>query len=189
MPYRKFEFAANHYYHLYNRGSNHAIIFRETENYRYFLRLLDKYLAPGKVEIVAYCLMPDHYHLLVCPQIDTLSKLMQPFLLAYTNAFNKRYDCMGALFQGRFKARYIDKNEYLLHLSRYIDLNPVRAGLVKKAENWEFSSYRDYLGRRTGSTLNPKIVLDQFHFPDDYRDFVEEELEIQEPGCDELLFE
>ena len=122
--------------------------------------------------------MPDHYHLLVCPRVDTLSKLMQPFLLAYTHAFNKRYGQMGALFQGRFKAHYVDKNEYLLQLSRYIHLNPVRAGLVKEAENWEFSSYCDYLGLRTGSILNPKIVLDQFQSPQDYRDFVEEELEI-----------
>ena len=114
---------------------------------------------------------------------------MQPFLLAYTNAFNKRYGRIGALFQGRCKARYVGKNEYLLHLSRYIHLNPVTAGLVKKAENWEFSSYRDYLGLRTGSILNPKIVLDQFHFPEEYRDFVEEALEIQEPGLNDLLFE
>jgi REP element-mobilizing transposase RayT len=168
MPYRKFEFAANQYYHLYNRGNNHAIIFRDAENYRYFLRQLGKYLVPDQVEIVAYCLMPDHYHLLVCPRVDTLSKLMQPFLLAYTHAFNKRYGRMGALFQGRFKARYVGKNEYLLHLSRYILLNPVRAGLVKQAEDWEFSSYRDYLGLRTGSKLNPKIVMDQFHFPPEF---------------------
>jgi len=189
MPYRKFEFAANQYYHLFNRGNNHAIIFCEAENYRYFLRLLGKYLLPDQVEIVAYCLMPDHYHLLVCPRVDTLSKLMQPFLLAYTHAFNERYGRMGALFQGRCKAHYVNKNEYLLQLSRYIHLNPVRAGLVKQAENWEFSSYLDYLGIRTGSILNPKIVLDQFQSPQDYRNFMEEEMEIQEPGLSELLFE
>jgi putative transposase len=176
MPYRKFEFAASQYYHLFNRGNDHAILFREAENYRYFLRLMDKYLTSDKVEVVAYCLMPDHYHLLVCPLVDNiLSKIMQPLLLAYTNAFNKRYERMGALFQGRFKANYVDKNEYLLQVSRYIHLNPVRSGLVKKAEDWEFSSYRDYLGLRIGSRLQPGVIMEQCHTPKEYRDFVEEE--------------
>ena len=182
MPYRKFEFTSNQYYHLYNRGDNYEIIFREAENYRYFLRLLDKYLPPEKVEIVAYCLMPDHYHLLVCPQVETLSKLMQPFLLAYTNAFNKRYGRRGALFQGRFKARYSGKNDYLLQLSRYIHLNPVRAGLVKKAEDWEFSSLRDYLGLRKGSKVKSGIVMEQFQTSEAYKEFMEEG--INEPKTD-----
>jgi putative transposase len=182
MPYRKFGFNPNQYYHLYNRGNNYEVIFREAENYRFFLRLLDKYLTPEKVEIAAYCLMPDHYHLLVCPQVETLSKLMQPFLLAYTNAFNKRYGRVGSLFQGRFKARYISGNEYLLQLSRYIHLNPVRAGLVKKAEDWEFSSLRDYLGLRKGALVRSGIVMEQFHTPEEYKKFMEEGIERPESG-------
>jgi putative transposase len=189
MPYRKFELHANEYYHLYNRGNNHASIFRETENYRYFLRLLEKYLPPDRVEIIAYCLMPDHYHLLVCPRDDSLSKLMQPLLLAYTNAVNRRYGRAGSLFQGRFKVRLIGNNEYLLHLSRYIHLNPVRAGLTKKAEDWEFSSYRAYLGSCSGVILRPEVVLGQFNSPQEYREFVEEELQVEPPGFQELVFD
>ena len=189
MPYRKFEFNPYQYYHLYNRGNNYEIIFREAENYRYFLRLLVKYLQPEKVEIVAYCLMPDHYHLLVCPQVETLSKLMQPLLLAYTNAFNKRYGRVGGLFQGRFKARYIDRNEYLLQLSRYIHLNPVRAGQVKKAEDWEFSSMRDYLGLRKASKVKPGIVMEHFQTPEAYKEFVEEGIKEPEPDLAEFFLD
>ena len=104
MPYRKFVFRAGEYYHLYNRGNNYQDVFLERENYLYFLRQLRKYLPCEAVEIVAYCLMPNHYHLLVHLMIDDLSSRMQPFTLSYTKAINKRYGQVGSLFQGRFKA-------------------------------------------------------------------------------------
>ncbi|MBA4380677.1 MAG: transposase [Anaerolinea sp.] len=189
MPYRLIEFVAGEYYHIYNRGNNYETIFLERENYLYFLRLVHKYLPPEQVEIVAYCLMPNHYHLLVYLQTGSFSKMMQPFLLAYTNAINRRYQRIGALFQGRFKGLHIGKNEYLLHLSRYIHLNPVKAGFVKKAEDWEFSSYREYIGLRHGVLPRPKVVLDQFGTPAEYRLFVEEELTAEISGFQELLFD
>lgn len=190
MPYRPFLFSPGAYYHIYNRGNNKAEIFFERENYLYFLRLLRKYLHEDSVELVAYCLMPNHYHFLVYLITDGFSKRMQPFLLAYTKAVNNRYNRVGALFQGRFKGKLVEKNEYLLHLSRYIHLNPVIAGLVQKAEEWEFSSYRDYLSLRHGTLPKPAVILDQFGFADDYRTFVEsglsEDLTI---GIKDYLFE
>lgn len=189
MPYRQVSLLAGEYYHIYNRGNNYETIFRERENYLYFLRLVKKYLLPGRVEIIAYCLMPDHYHFLLSPQTDTLSAILQPLLLAYTHAFNRRYRRIGALFQGRFKARHIAKNEYLLHLSRYIHLNPVQAGLCTRAEDWEFSSYRDYLGFRQDSIIHPEIVLGQFALPEDYSDFVEESVAADWNGVRELLID
>jgi len=82
--------------------------------------------------------------------------------VSYTKAINKRYQRRGVLFQGPFQAVHVDRNEYLLHLSRYIHLNPVTAGLVERPENWEFSSYREYLGLRDGTLPEPEIVLSQF---------------------------
>lgn len=114
------------------------------------------------VTLVAYCLMPNHFHLMLQPQDDDLSHHMQLFGISYTKAINKRYDRVGALFQGQFRAKRIDRNEYLLHLSRYIHLNPVQAGLVKRPEDWAFSSYREYLGLRQGKLPKPDIVLAQF---------------------------
>ena len=173
MPYRNVELRAGEHYHVYNRGNNYQSIFFQHENYLYFLRQMRKYLTVDAVEIVAYCLMPNHYHLLVHLKTDEFSALMQPFALSYTKAINKRYARVGSLFQGRFKAIHVDRDEYLLHLSRYIHLNPVTAGLVRRAESWESSSYLDYIGLRKGTLSKPEIVLDQFPSPNDYRLFVE----------------
>ena len=173
MPYRKAELRAGEHYHVFNRGNNYSAIFFERENYLYFLRQMRKYLAIEAVETVAYCLMPDHYHLLLRLVADDLSTPMQGLSLSYTKAVNKRHGRVGALFQGRFKAVRVDRDEYLLHLSRYIHLNPVTAGLVRQPEDWEFSSYRDYLGLRRGTLPKPDIVLGQFPSGEAYRAFVE----------------
>ena len=172
MPYRRAQFYQGGYYHLYNRGNNHQDIFFEHENYLYFLRQMRKYLKADVVEIIAYCLMPNHYHLMVFLKGEGLVELMQPFLLSYTKAINERYNRVGSLFQGRFKAIRVDKEEYLLQLSRYTHLNPVVAGLVKQPEDWEFSSYRDFIGARNGTLVKPDVVLSYFQSRDKYRKFV-----------------
>src|SRR5574341_1106415 len=148
MPYRKVPFFAGGYYHIYNRGNNQEAIFFERENYTFFLRQVRKYFGREAVDIVAYCLMPNHYHLLVHLKVDDLGSMVQPFALSYTKAINKRFNRVGTLFQGPFKAIWVEREEYLLQLCRYIHLNPVKAGLVARAEDWEFSSYRDYVGLR-----------------------------------------
>jgi putative transposase len=173
MPYRRVGFLADEYYHIYNRGTNFQPIFFERDNYLFFLRQLRQYLVPKAVEITAYCLMPTHYHILGRLVTDDLSAHMQPFALSYTKAINRRFGRVGSLFQGRYKAIHVDRDAYLLHLSRYIHLNPVRAGLVQRPEDWEFSSYREFIGLRMGTLPKPEIVLGQFSPPGGYREFVE----------------
>jgi putative transposase len=196
MPQRAIPLVAGQYYHIYNRGNNRQNIFIERENYFFFLRGLRKYLLAENrtsqvpetsevletsdvskpnvaVAIVAYCLMPNHFHLLVCPHDDMLSRRMQRFSISYTKAVNKRYGRVGSLFQGQFQAVPVERDEYLLHLSRYIHLNPVTAGLVKCPEDWEFSSYRDYIGLRQGTLPRPDVVLSQFPKSGAYQAFVE----------------
>jgi len=189
MPYRKFEFHADQYYHVYNRGNNFQPIFFGCENYVYFLRQLRKYLTPDQVEIVAYCLMPNHYHLLVYLKTDDLSGLMQRFALSYTKAINERFGRVGALFQGRFKAIHVDREAYLLHLSRYIHANPVAAGLTKLPEEWEFSSYREFVGLRKGTLPKPDIVLAQFASSNTYRAFTEAYVANDQRLIEHLLLE
>ncbi|MBC8235728.1 transposase [bacterium] len=189
MPYRNVEFRAGEYYHLYNRGNNFQPIFFERDNYLYFLRLLRKYLVIETIEIVVYCLMPNHYHLLVYLNTDDLSSLMQPFALAYTKAINKRYNRVGSLFQGRFKAIHVDRDEYLLHLSRYIHLNPITDGLVRRVEDWEFSNYPEFIGLRNGKLSKPDRVLSYFPLSNDYCIFVEGYVEGDKEIIEHLTFD
>lgn len=189
MPYRDIKFCAGEYYHLYNRGNNFQPIFFERKNYLFFMRRLHEHLTSEEVEIVAYCLIPNHYHLLVCLKIDELSELMQSFALSYAKAINNRYHRVGSLFQGPFKALRVDRNEYLLHLSRYIHLNPVAARLVKHPEQWEFSSYLEFIGQRDRTLIKPEIVLSQFPSADHYRLFVESYLEDDRKIIEHLLFD
>jgi len=172
VPQRNVELCAGECYHLYNRGNNRERIFYERENYGFFLRPLRKHLVPI-LDVVAYCLMPTHYHLLILLKEADLSHRMQLFSISYTKAMNKRYDRVGSLFQGAFQAKHVDGNNYLVHLSRYIHLNPAMAGLVERPEDWEFSSYREYIGLRDGTLPQPEIVLSQFPSREAYRNFVE----------------
>jgi putative transposase len=172
MPQRAVELCAGEYYHVYNRGNNRERIFFERENYLFFLRRLRRYVVPI-VDVVAYCLMPTHYHLLVLLREADLSHRMQLLSISYTKAMNRRYDRVGLLFQGTFRAKHVSVNDYLVHLSRYIHLNPVMSGLVERPEEWEFSSYREYIGMRDGTLPKPEVVLAQFPSPDAYREFVD----------------
>jgi putative transposase len=146
MPRRELEFEPGNYYHVFNRGVNKEKIFFERENYVFFLRRMREYLICQDVDVIAYCLMPNHFHLIVCPLSDDFSSRMALFGMSYVKAVNTRYKRVGPLFQSRFCAKWIGDNEYLLHLSRYIHLNPALGKLVVYAEEWEFSSYRDYIG-------------------------------------------
>jgi len=203
MPRREIAFQSGEYYHLYNRGVNRERIFFEPENYLFFLRRLREHLVPV-LEVVAYCLMPTHYHLLVqvkqTPQTSEVSETsevcsapisaaMMRLAVSYTKAVNKRYGRVGPLFQGAFQARHLERDEYLVHLSRYIHLNPWATGYVGHVEEWEYSSYPDYLGLRQGTLPAPDAVLGQFSSPNAYRKFVEGQASEAEERIARLLID
>jgi putative transposase len=162
MPYRLNPSYSNQYYHVYNRGNNRENIFFERKNYLYFLKkVLEAF--KDKMDLIAYCLMPNHYHLVVRNFIDgELEKAMQKISTGYTRAVNKAYSRTGHLFTGRYKNKLIPGDEYLVHLCRYVHLNPVRAGLVNKLEEWEFSSYGKYLIQSNSDNINTTILFEYF---------------------------
>ncbi len=159
---RKDKPIANRYYHVYNRGVNFQDIFFNKENWVFFLRRLREYFTPDKAIIIAYCLMPNHYHLLVYLLTDNFgTEVMQPLTVSYSKAINNQEKRVGPLFQGPYKAKSVGNDRYLLHLSRYIHLNPVEAGLVNKPEEWAFSSYQEYIGMRKGTLPHPEVIWEQ----------------------------
>lgn len=174
MPYRKEQITTNSFYHIYNRGNNKENIFFEKENYSYFLRLFKAYLSEGFIRLHSYCLMPNHYHAIVeTTDHPNLSTQVQHCMIAYVKAVNKRYNRVGHLFQDRFRVIPIKSTEYLLHLSRYIHLNPVFAKIVSQAELWQYSSYRSYITELDEEGLSTQFILSHFKNKLDYKLFVE----------------
>ena len=186
MP--KITYIPGHYYHIYNRGVNRQPIFFTNRNWGFFIQRLREYFTEETAIIIAYCLMPNHYHLLIQVICDDFGKtVMQPFSTSYTKAINEEQTRVGSLFQGRYKGRHVDKDGYLLHLSRYIHRNPVTAKLVPHPADWHYSSYRDYVGMRQGTLPQPDVVLSQFASVADYAAYVEEGDD--DPEIKHLLFD
>jgi len=133
-------------YHVMSRGVAKQRIYLDDDDRREFLRYLRRVSRRLRWQVWAYCLMPNHFHLLVETSEPNLAQGMHDVNSAYSVAFNARHDRVGHLFQGRYKALLVDKDRYLLQLSRYIVLNPVRAGLCAAPDGWPWSSHQALLG-------------------------------------------
>lgn len=129
-------------YHVTARGDRREPIFQDDSDRKMLLAIVGQALERFDAVLCAYCLMENHYHFVLRTHQPNLSRLMRHINGVYTQAFNRRHAQVGHLFQGRFKALLVDKDAYLLEVCRYVDLNPVRAGIVKQPGDWVWSSYR-----------------------------------------------
>ena len=136
------------YYHVVCRGNNQENIYKNDRDKEKFIEYLEKAVERFSLIIHTYCLMSNHYHLLVETPAANLSLSMQWINVSYATYFNRKHDRHGHLFQGRFKAILIDADEYLKHLSRYIHLNPVRAKMITKPGEYQWSSYHAFIDRQ-----------------------------------------
>jgi len=125
-------------YHVTSRGDGREDIYLDDEDRELFLRVLGEVCDLFNWSVHAWCLMTNHYHLLVETPDSNLSKGMRYLNGVYTQRFNRKHSRVGHVFQGRYKAILVEKDAYLQELSRYIILNPVRAGMVESAEQWEW---------------------------------------------------
>jgi len=150
------------FFHIVVRGNNREDVFRDSKDYERYLQKFVYLCREGDITLYAYCLMPNHIHLLLEMGEVSLSKVLQRFHTWYTQYFNRRYDRLGHVFQGRYKAIICDKDTYLLELVRYIHMNPVRAVLVDSPEDYPWSSHRVYLGIEKSAVIDPSLVLKQF---------------------------
>jgi len=183
------------YYHIYNRGVEKRDIFLDEQDYGVFLNRLKRYLSRGKpcetglnpapslirnknfygrIKLLAYCLMPNHFHLLLQQKEEKdMSEFITSLCASYSMYFNKKYQRSGSLFQGTYKAILVENDPYLLHLSRYIHLNPFEFDVLDtKAKNKHkgfnpagYSSYACYLGKRKEEWVDPEPILHFFKSP------------------------
>ncbi len=184
QPYRD-AFISNEYYHVWNHAVGTDLLFRSTDNYRFFLLKYTHYLAPV-VTTHAYCLMPNHFHFLIqippeeilrrYAETENLSfKATHQFVMqrfsnlcnSYVKAFNKQRDRRGALLEDYVKRQIVSHQEYYANLMPYIHNNPVKDGFVKSPDEWIYSSFNAILSEKP-SLLNRKEVLEWFGNREDF---------------------
>lgn len=217
MPYRKEQFVNNEYYHILNRGIDKRTIFQDEADYRRFLDGLREFnteqsvsmravrhrnrvsdirhrnpvsvSSPPLVNILCYCLLPNHFHLMLKQLVENgIQEFMHKFMVGYTKYFNTKNERLGHLFQGPFKAVPIEGETQLLHISRYIHLNALdlseprwRKGEVadwgqakKYLEDYPWSSYPIFVEKQTSEFCDPELLKDIFKNPQDYDRFLQE---------------
>ncbi len=161
-------------YHLMARGNNGQPVYLDPADYKRFLDSLATTKRRYPFWLYAYVLMPNHFHLLVEVRASSSGRFMQSLLTGYAREFNRRHERRGHLFQGRYKAIVCDRDSYLVELTRYIHLNPVRAGLVRSPAQWPWSGHSEYLGRTQRGLVDVGPVLGALTGPAQYERFVRE---------------
>jgi len=212
MPLRKVPFINGEYYHVYNRGVNRRKIFLKDRDYIRFLQCFEYYsfikhrlrfsdylslspqikdeyasnLTEKSIEIIGFALMPNHFHFLL-KQTDEkgIMNFLRLFENSYTRYFNLKHGRIGHLFQGQFKSVHIETTEQLLHVSRYIHLNPLTSGVVttlSELEKYPWTSYPTYLNEIKSITelITTTPIFDEFQTIEKYRTFVSDQSEYQQ---------
>jgi putative transposase len=206
MPRRHAQknYVENSYYHIFNRGVDKSAIFRDDFDYTYFSRLLNFYLTPYQNEaqgifsyrmwrtsendlsrvtqLVAYCLMPNHYHLIIRQvTADGLTRLMKRVIASYSRYYNNRYSRTGHLFEGSCQARNIIDDSDLISTSAYVHRNP--KDITNDIINYRYSNLKDIANKHTSTWTNTKLLLNYFDYDEQaYVDYVCENLIPQLPA-------
>jgi REP element-mobilizing transposase RayT len=187
MPRPLRNFVEDGVYHANARGVDRLTIFRDDQDREKFLELAEKVIVDRGWSCLGYCLMDNHYHLLVRTPAADLAAGMQYINGQYARYFNKRWGRTGHLFQGRYHHQTVESDEHLLEVARYIPLNPVRAGMVASAGDWPWSSHRTMTGRKRAPWVDVKDLLARFaaafgsnaESPEEYARFVAAEEEAE----------
>ena len=192
------EYHENGYYHLYNRGVNKGLVFSDDQDYKTFLYYLKVYLCSEELQVeylklypsrklknycerlklLAYCLIPNHFHLLVWQKdAEAINYFMRSLTVKYAMYFNKKYKRIGPLFQGVYKAVRVENESQLIYLSKYIHRNPIVLTSGRVLEVYKYSSYQNYLGLFGQEWVKRDEILDYFSktkLANSYKSFVEE---------------
>jgi putative transposase len=192
-------FSTDSFYHIINRGIANQKLFNDASDYQRFIVTLNFYIeknppqklslttkeelnkillsSPKKplVEIISYCLMPNHFHLLL-KQLEEngITNFMKNLQNSYTRYYNSKNKRIGTMYQGTFKAVTIENDEQLLHVSRYIHLNPFASKITNHHHQYPWSSYKIYLDNRTGRICSPKLILEMIGSPSKFQKFIDD---------------
>ena len=174
MSTRRRFFLESGFYHIYNRGNRKSKIFLDERDYLRFLERAGIYKNKCEVEILCYCLMPNHFHFLIRQEMNlSISRLILKVCTGYSKYFNRNYNRVGSLFQDQFKSVHVKTNEQLLWLSAYIHSNPSVAKMKIKNQDYPYSSYKDYYNNEEG-IVKKSMIMSQFTSGKDYGQFVSE---------------
>ncbi len=201
MGLRKTILATGEWYHVFNRSSHNIPLFKGKRDHYIFSEAMKYYLQPNPptrfsiykkqkskfplslkkklVKIVSFCFMPNHLHFALRQEMDNgIRQFMQRLLNSYAHYYNLKYQARGHVFEGNFKAVHIETEEQLIHLSRYIHLNPVTAFLIENPEKFPYSSYKIYLNQVKDEIIDPSPVMENFN-PRSYREFILDQKDYQ----------
>lgn len=183
MPKKKRVWYPGAMYHIMSRGNRKKELFKNKIDYEYYLYILKQIKTDYPFSLTSYCLMRNHIHLQIKTRGIEIWKIMRQINLYYAKYFNKKYNLVGHLFQGRYKSKLIQDAAYDIGLSRYIHLNPVEAEIVSKPEQYNWSSYNVYLGKKENEIIDTSNILSYFKVKDPkkrYKDYCESVIEGEE---------
>jgi putative transposase len=166
-------------YHIINRGNGKQEVFHKDADYISFIDLIKKAKARHPIEILAYCLMPNHFHLVLSPNgsySSSLSEFMQWLMTSHVRRYHAHYETSGHIWQGRFKSFIVQEDNHLITVLRYVEGNPVKAGLVSTAKDWKWSSHKETIGEMPADILDKTPIS----LPKNWSKFVDESIIKQE---------
>lgn len=185
---RKREWCEGAIYHITVRGNRRNDIFRDKEDFEYYLNTIEEallYYTQLNYKVICYCLMDNHVHLMIKTDTEPLGKLMGRISASYTRYFNKKYNYIGHLFQDRYFSELIKSDVQMLETSRYIHLNPVRANIANNPKEYVWSSYNMIIGNKKEKIIDYRFILNYFKYTDRvklYIEFVENDLKVEKSG-------
>jgi putative transposase len=181
MPREARKLSESGFYHVVFRGINHQDIFEEEQDFEYMLEIFKVLKQEIKFEVHAYCLMTNHVHILLKEnQPGDISIILKRLLIKYVMKFNRKYQRNGALIGSRYKSKVVEVDEYFIPLIVYIHQNPMRAGIVQKLENYKYSSYGEYIGKRDIVDTNLSLdILGKKEWVKAHQQMVENKFEVE----------
>ncbi|QAT40532.1 transposase [Clostridium sp. JN-9] len=192
MPTKKRKWYPGASYHITARGNHRNDIFNDEQDFSYYLTLIKeamKYYEYDKYEVICYCLMDNHVHILIKTEDKPAGQFIGRVNSRYATYYNKKYNYIGHLFQGRYFAELIESDSQMLETSRYIHLNPVRAKMVEKPEIYEWSSYSMYIGNQKENLICSGRLLSYFNSKNRelYKKYVESAISFDSVGNVDIL--